>query len=399
MILLENMKVAFQSLRANPLRSILTLIGIAVGIAAVLYVVVLGEITKKRINERLESLGSNVLMIRPGFSHMHGVRTSASVVNLTWNDAREIQNSSKIITTAVPTYSASAMAEYRDKNYNTRVTGTTPEYAAVNNSSPIEGRFFSEIEMRERSQVCILGATVQTELFGEDAALGKTILIKSKRFEVIGLLEAKGEGWSNPDDQVFIPLTTAQERLYGVDHLSNILAQITSADDNDEALFDIEHILRRNHRLRPDQDNDFRVRRQDFFLSTIQDTNEELARFIILIALISLGVGGIGIANVMLVSVTERTREIGIRRAVGANRRMILIQFVTESIALGVVGGIIGIVAGMAINKFIIGAELILPWYWILYSVLICIGIGVVSGLYPAIRAAQVEVIGALYHE
>ncbi|UCC44766.1 MAG: ABC transporter permease [Candidatus Zixiibacteriota bacterium] len=399
MILLENVKLAMQSLRLNPLRTVLTLIGIAVGIAAVLYVVVLGEITQRRINDRLESLGSNVLMIRPGFGHRHGVRTASGVVNLKWDDAREIENSSGVINVCVPTYSASAMTEYQDKNWSTRVTGTTPDYETVNNSSPIEGRYFTEAELMERSQVCIIGATVHTELFGDVSPVGQSILIRSKRFEVIGLLGAVGESWFNPDDQIFMPLTTAQERLYGVDNLSSILAQLKSSDDYEEALFDIEHILRRNHRLRPDQDNDFRVRRQDFFLATIQDTNKELADFIILIALISLVVGGIGIANVMLVSVAERVREIGIRRAVGANKAMIIAQFLTEAVALGLVGGLIGIVGGMAFNRLIIGQELILPWFWMFNSGLICMTIGVVAGVYPAFRAANIDVIDALHHE
>lgn len=399
MILVENTRLGLQSLKANPLRSVLTLTGIAVGIAAVLYVVVLGEVTQRRINERLESLGSNVLMVRPGYSRMHGVRTSASVINLTWDDAREIQAASPVIATTVPTFSASGMVEYLDKNWSTRITGCTPQYETVNNSIPAEGRFFTPDELLERSQVCILGATVNNELFGDSSPLGKSIYIKSRRFEVIGLLGAVGESWFNPDDQVFVPLTTIQERLYGVDHLSTILAQLNSSDDYEEALFDIEHILRRNHRLRPDQKNDFRVRRQDFFLATIQDTNKELGRFIILIALISLVVGGIGIANVMLVSVTERIREIGIRRALGANKKMIVAQFLIEAVTLGLVGGVLGIVAGMMLNRLIIGEQLILPWFWIINSVLICTTIGIASGLYPAFRAANINVIDALRHE
>jgi putative ABC transport system permease protein len=391
--------VGLDSLRVNPLRSLLTLIGIAVGIAAVLYVVVLGEITKRRINQRLQALGTNVLMIRPGMSRYHGVRTDASVTNLTWDDAKEIEDYSQVIVSAVPVFSASAMVEYRDQNWNTRITGTTPEYAFVNNSQPVEGRFFNERELMQRARVCILGSTVQQELFGRESPVGKSVFIKSKRFEVIGLLPAKGESWYSPDDRVFVPLTTAQERLFGVDHVNTILAQMESSEDYEEALFDIETILRRNHRLREEQDNDFRVRRQDFFLATIQETNEELADFIILIALVSLVVGGIGIANVMLVSVTERIREIGIRRAVGANRMMIITQFLIEAVVLGITGGVIGILGGTAFNHLVIGTELILPWVWIGYSILICMAIGVVAGLYPAIRAANIDVIEALRYE
>lgn len=399
MAIFENFRQALISLRSNPLRSILTLVGIAVGIAAVLYVVMLGEVTQARINKSLEALGANVLSIRPGYSRMGGVRTSAARVNLKWEDAREIQESSNVITTAVPVTSQNGMVKFADKNWSTRITGSTPAYSPVNNSNTTEGRFFTETELRDRAQVCVLGATVHTELFGEASPIGESIYVKSKKFEVIGLLEAKGESWSNPDDQVFIPLTTAQERITGRDNLNEILAQLDKAESYEEALFDIEYILRRNHRLTDEKPNDFRVRRQDFYLSTIQDTNAELANFIILIALISLFVGGIGIANVMLVSVTERVREIGIRRAVGANRMIIMMQFLTEAITLGLVGGILGIGGGMLVNTFVIGGELLLPWFWIVNSALICMTIGVFSGLYPAMRAARVNVIEALHHE
>jgi len=399
MILFENLHLALRSLKTNPLRSVLTLIGIAVGIGAVLYVVVLGEITQRSIKERLESLGSDVLIIRPGFSRRGGVRTSANVVNLTWNDAREIVATSEAIREAVPTFTGQGVAEFEDQNWNTRITGTTPAYVAVNNDEPVAGRFFTPEEMDRRARVCILGATVHEELFGSRSPIGQPVSINSKRFTVIGLLGAKGESWWNPDDQVFMPLTTAQERLFGVDFLSSIYAQMRSNKDYDEALFDIETILRTSHRLRPDQENDFRVRRQDLYLSTIQETNQEIANFIIIIAAVSLVVGGIGIANMMLVAVTERIREIGVRRAVGAKKTHVLVQFLTESMILGVLGGILGVLGGSIFNQIQIGAGLILPWTWILYSFAICAGIGMAAGLYPALRAANENVIVALRYE
>ena len=270
MILFENFQLALRSLRTNPLRSVLTLIGIAVGIGAVLYVVVLGEITQRSIKERLESLGSDILIIRPGFSRHRGVRTSASVVNLTWDDASQITAASNAIRETVPIFTGQGVVEFEDQNWNTRITGTTPAYVAVNNDEPIAGRFFNGDELDRRARVCILGATVHEELFGGRPPVDQAVSINSKRFTVIGLLGAKGESWSSSDDQVFMPLTTAQERLFGVDHLSSIYAQMRSNKGYDEALFDIETILRTNHRLRPDQENDFRVRRQDLYLSTIQ---------------------------------------------------------------------------------------------------------------------------------
>ena len=399
MIIVENFLIALKSLKSNPLRSILTLIGMAVGIAAVLYVVTLGEITQERIKTRLESMGSNVLRIRPGASRRHGIRTTTSVVNLKQSDADEILQSSEVIINIAPVYSSRTGLEYKDKNTNSAVNGVTPEHLTVNNNSVVSGRFFDNDEVRQRSRVCVLGATTHQELFGEVSPLGESILINSKRFKVIGLLAAKGESWGSPDEQVFVPLTTAQERLFGKDNLTEILAQMHGVSDFDEALFDIETILRRNHRLRPDQENDFRVRRQDFYLSTIQDTNKEIADLIILIALISLLVGGIGVANVMLVSVTERIREIGVRRAIGAKKLAIVLQFLTEAMTLGILGGLIGISGGMIFNYFNLGNNLIFPWPWIIYSFFICGGIGVVAGLYPALRAANANVIDALRHE
>jgi putative ABC transport system permease protein len=399
MMVFENIRIGASSLRANPLRSVLTLIGIAVGIAAVLYVVILGEITKQSINERLQSLGSNILIIRPHMARFHGVHTDQAVNSLTWDEARKIASRSNVITTIVPVYSSGGASEYQDKDWKTRITGTTPDYAPVNNFQMEKGRFFTKQELDRRERVCILGSTVRHELFGEEDPIGKSITINSKRFQVVGLFPEKGESWSSPDDQIFVPLTTAQERLFGVDYLNTVLAQLRSSDDYDEALFDIEAILRQSHRLRADQDNDFQVRRQDFFLTTIQETNTELANFIILIALVSLVVGGIGIANVMLVSVTERTREVGIRRAIGAKRLVILIQFLIESITLGIFGGVLGVLGGLALNQWVIKAKLMLPWQWIGYSILICISVGLVAGLYPAYRAAHKNVIDALRYE
>jgi putative ABC transport system permease protein len=398
-ITLENLRVALQSLVANPLRSFLTLIGIAVGIAAVLHVVSLGEITQRHINERLEAMGTNVLLIRPGYSRMHGVYTAQSVVNLTRDDAWELEAQSGVIILAVPIFSASANAEFRDRNWQTRITGATASYFAINNEALAVGSPFIEHDVAQRSRVAVLGDTVWNELFDRRDPVGEKILVNSQRFTVIGALEAKGEGWWNPDDQIFVPLTTAQERLFGVDHLSSILAQMRGATDFEEALFDVETILRRGHRLREDQDNDFRVRRQDFFLATIQDTNREIARLVIIIALVSLLVGGLGIANVMLVSVTERTREIGIRRSLGANRFHILVQFLAEAVVLGITGGLFGVLLGSAFNRLAIGPDAALPWDWVGYSFAICAGIGVVSGMYPATQAAYKNVLEALRYE
>lgn len=399
MIVFENLRLALQSLAANPLRSLLTLVGIAVGIAAVLHVVSLGQLTQQRVRERLDKLGTNVLSIRPGVSRVRGVRTDDVVTSFTRSDAEEIERESLAVTVVAPTYSGGASAEFQGRNWPTRITGTTPSYFPVNNEALALGRTFDVGELKRRSRVAVLGATVWQELFDRRDPLGATILIRSQRFSVIGVLRAKGEGWSNPDDQIYIPLTTAQERLFGVDHLSMALAQMRSEGDFEEALFDIETILRRSHRLRPDEENDFRVFRQDFFLATIRDANREIAKFVVAIALISLFVGGLGIANMMLVSVTERTREIGIRRSLGASRFHVLLQFLTEAAVLGLVGGAVGVAAGFASVRWLLGPRATLPGTWVGYSFAICAAIGVMAGMYPAVRAARKDVIEALRYE
>jgi len=398
-VALESLRIALQSLWANPLRSFLTLIGIAVGIAAVLHVVGLGTVTQRSINERLESMGTNVLLIRPGYSHMRGVRTAESVDTLTADDARQLLAESQVISVVVPTYSGQGNAEFQGVNWQTRITGTTPEHLEVNNDALSVGRFFTDREVAERSRVAVLGDTVRAELFGGRDPVGADIRINSQRFAVIGTLEAKGESYMNPDDQIFVPLTTAQQRLFGMDSLSSILAVMRDSADFEEALFDIETILRRRHRLRADRENDFQVRRQDFFLAAIQDTNREIARFVLVIAGVSLLVGGLGIANVMLVSITERTREIGIRRALGANRLHILVQFLTEAMVLGIAGGLLGVAGGASFNRLQIGTDAPLSWDWVGYSFAICAGIGVLAGAYPATRAAWANVLDALRYE
>jgi putative ABC transport system permease protein len=395
----ENLRIALRSLSANPLRSFLTLIGIAVGITAVLHVVGLGRITQENIRDRLASMGLDVLLVRPGYSLMHGVRSADVVTSLTWDDARQLEAESQAIVAAVPTYSGAGSAEYRDVNWQTRVTGTTPDHFPVNNDRVALGRAFSLREVAQRARVAVLGDTVRKELFGDEDPIGRRFTLNGQRFTAVGVLEAKGEGWGNPDDQVWIPITTAQQRLYGVDYLSSILAQMRGEDDLDEALFDIETILRRSHRLREDQDNDFQVRRQDFFLAATRDTTAEIGRFVVAIAAVSLLVGALGIANVMLVSVTERTREIGVRRALGATRLHILGQFLTEAMVMGLAGGLLGVLLAAGLNEVVLAGRAPLAIDWVVYSFGICAGIGVAAGMYPATRAAFQDVVDALRYE
>jgi putative ABC transport system permease protein len=399
MQIFRDIPVAVGSLRGNPLRTFLTLLGISVGIGAVMYVVMLGEVAQARIRERLEALGANVLIVRPGNARMRGVSQSGTRESLTWQDARDIVAESAVIREAVPEFSGSGQVEFQGRSHQTRITGTLPTYETVNKHSPTTGRWFRDSEANRSARVAVLGADVVQELFPNGDAIGEMVAINDVRFEIIGVLESKGGGWRNPDDQVFVPLMTAQRRLFGADHITTMYAQVQSSTVVREAFFDIETILRRNHRLRPDQDNDFRIRKQDVFLSTVQETNQEVARLILLIALVSLIVGGIGIANVMLISVVERTREIGVRRAIGARRRDIMGQFLVESGLLGVLGGLVGLLGGAILCKFALPPVASFPLQWVVYSCLICIAVGVTSGLYPAVKAAHLDVIDAIRYE
>lgn len=395
----RDIPVAVGSLRGNPLRTFLTLLGISVGIGAVMYVVMLGEVAQARIRERLEALGANVLIVRPGNARMRGVSQSGARESLTWQDARDVVEESRVIREVVPEFSGNGQLEYQGRSHQTRITGTLPTYEEVNKHRAASGHWFRDADVGRSARVAVLGADVVQELFPNGDAIGEMVAVNDVHFEIVGVLESKGGGWRNPDDQVFVPLTTAQRRLFGADHITTMYAQVTSSSAVQEAFFDVETILRRNHRLRPDQDNDFRIRKQDVFLSTVQETNQEVARLILLIALVSLVVGGIGIANVMLISVVERTREIGVRRAIGARRRDIMGQFLVESGMLGVLGGVLGLAGGVVLTKFALPPIASFPLQWVVYSCLICIGIGVTSGLYPAVKAAHLDVIDAIRYE
>lgn len=397
---LRDIPVALGSLRHNVLRTVLTLLGIAVGISAVMYVVMLGEVAQARIREQLEGLGANVLIVVPGGARMMGhVSSGQNWENLTEQDGRDILARSKVITSIVPEYSGGGQVEYQENNHQTRITGTLPSYGPVNKYETAEGRWFTDEEALRGQRVVLLGSDVVKELFPSGGAVGATITINDQRFAVLGVMQPKGGGWRNPDDQVFVPLSVAQQRLFGKDHVTSLWAQVKDEGAIEEAFFDIETTLRANHRLRDDQPNDFGIRKQDMFLSAVRDTNQEVARLILLIALVSLAVGGIGIANVMLVTIVERTREIGVRRALGAKRRDILTQFLVESMALGVFGGVLGVAAGAAINRFTLPQVATFPIHWIGYSFLICAGVGVMAGVYPAVKAAHIDVIDAIRYE
>ncbi|NUO83081.1 ABC transporter permease, partial [candidate division KSB1 bacterium] len=295
--------------------------------------------------------------------------------------------------------------KYGNKNTNTRITGTTPNYGEVRNVAAVQGRYFTPQEELTRARVCVIGSTVRDNLFDpNEDPIGKTARISRMNFQVIGVLETKGQsgGWMNPDDQILIPLATAQMRLFGVDYISNSAIQVVDAAMMEKAFYDVERILRRQHRLRDTQDNDFNIRNQADIISTLTSSTQTFTTLLAGIAGVSLLVGGIGIMNIMLVSVTERTREIGVRKAVGARRRDIMMQFLMEALTLSLIGGTLGVLAGISASHLLARLAdwntLISPES-IAISFLFAAAVGIVFGLYPARRAALQDTIVALRYE
>ncbi len=402
--IIESFRTALISLWANKLRSLLTMLGIIIGVGAVITMIGLGEGAQRSVQERLESMGSNLLTVHPGAARGGGgaVRTGGTA-RLYVSDADAIFERADFIDAVIPEMTRNLQVQYLNRNWEARVVGTSPFYADVRNHRPVDGRFFTDSENRAAAKVAVLGSAIATELYGRGSAVGETIRIAGERFQVIGVLEEKGAGgWRNPDEHVFIPLMTAQRRLLGRDYLSSITIQVRSQSEMELATFEVERILRREHRLRPDQDNDFRIRNQADLIETFQDTQRTFSFLLAGIAGVSLIVGGIGIMNIMIVSVTERTREIGIRKAVGARRRDVLLQFLLEAIMLSIIGGLIGIAGGIFASDMLArfaGWNTIILLEAVLLSFIFAASIGIFFGIYPARKAASQDVIESLRYE
>jgi putative ABC transport system permease protein len=404
MSLIENFMTALRALYANKLRTMLTLLGIVIGIASVIAMVALGEGARQRVNDQMKGLGTNLLYIRPGASsHGHVSMGAGSSIRLAVSDAGAVSRGSDAVGNYSCELSRNAQVKYLEKNSNTSIVGTTLTYPAVRNFNLDKGRFFNVSEFVSRAKVCVLGSQVVVDLFDTEDPMGQTIKINGQNFLVIGVFQRKGQtGYQNQDDQIVIPLSTAQFRLFGVDYITNISVSVEDSKNMEVATIDIERALRRAHRLRSDQANDFSIRNQADVILTAQETNQTLSILLASIAAISLLVGGIGIMNIMIVSVTERTKEIGIRKAIGAKRKDILIQFIMEALVVCILGGVIGIITG-------IGSSLLLKNYagWnvvvTLSSVLLSFGlsalVGLFFGFYPALKAARSNVIDSLRYE
>jgi len=403
---IESIRVSLRALRANKLRSALTMLGMIIGVAAVIAMVGIGNGATASITSQIQGLGSNLLTVSPGQSNAGGVRGGAgSLTTLTMTDVPKVQAAGSAVKAVAPVASTNAQVVYGAGNTSTSITGTTQDYQFIKNVTVASGRYITTADVDSNARVAVLGPTTVTNLMGDANAtvIGKTIKINNVPFQVIGVTTATGStGFMSSDDMITAPISTVQERLIGKTTLRSILISAASADVMQTAQDEITVALEQAHKIQTGKADDFTVQNQADILASMQGVTQTLTMLLGGIAGISLLVGGIGIMNIMLVSVTERTREIGIRKAIGAKSNDILLQFLIEAVVLSVLGGGIGIALG-SMGSTLIGSALKMATSVSMTSVLVAFGfsaaIGIVFGVFPAKKAAAMDPIDALRFE
>jgi putative ABC transport system permease protein len=404
MLLGETVAVALQSIRANMLRSILTMLGIIIGVGAVITMVALGSGAQKAVQDRIAALGANVFTVFAGQRSQGGVRITDRTI-LSTDDYEALRRDAKLLKAVVPEMQQSLQVKYGNQNSNVNVVGTTSNYTDVRNYTIPYGRMFTQGEDEARQRYAVLGASVPRMLGGNPAGMiNQTILIRGIPFEVIGVLSEKGSagGFGNPDEQILIPLQTARYRVFGSNRIRSFSVEVADSVPIEQGMVDLERVLRREHKIRPGGENDFTIRNQQDVLATQQQATQVFTTLLASIAAVSLLVGGIGIMNIMLVSVTERTREIGVRKALGATRLNILMQFLIEALTLCLLGGILGILLGIGtavvLSKVMQWNTLISPLA-VVIAFVFSAAVGLFFGIWPARRASRLDPIVALRYE
>lgn len=400
----ESFLMAWASLVANKLRSLLTMLGIIIGVAAVIALVSIGNGVKQDIEDSISSLGSNLLVVLPGAPRTPGARPSqGSMKSLKISDYEAIAKLEGV-KAASPMTNGSYVVIYQNKNWTTSVAGVNANFQDVNNWTMTSGRFFSDKNVQNRERVAVVGQTVVKNLFADEDPVGKEIRVKNIPFRVIGVLKSKGNGTmgNDQDDTVLIPYTTSMERVEGIDYLRRVYVVAKDDEGIDRLQADIENLLRVRHNIKDTNLDDFNIQNMKSIMETVAQTTGTFTLFLGAVAAISLVVGGIGIMNIMLVSVTERTREIGVRKALGATYSVIVTQFLIEAVVISLIGGFIGIAFGIGASKVIgmvSGMSTIVSVPTIIMSFAFSMAIGLIFGIYPARKAAKLNPIDALHYE
>jgi putative ABC transport system permease protein len=403
--LVATMKIALRALRRNKLRTLLTMLGMIIGVAAVIAMVGIGNGAKTQIENQIASLGENVIQVFSGSFTRGGVHSGwGAAGTLTIDDAESIQREIPGVTAVSPEVRSTTQIAAGNQNWSTQIQGESADYLTIRQWPLTTGAMFTEQDVRSANKVAVIGQTIADQLFPGEDPIGQVLRIKSAPFIIVGLLRPKGMSMmgSDQDDVVIVPYTSAMKRLFGMTTLRTINAQTATSSLLTPVQQQINSLMRQRHRIIPGHDDDFTVRTQQEIADMATEQSKTMTYLLAAIAAVSLLVGGIGIMNIMLVSVTERTREIGIRMAVGARGYDILLQFLTEALTLSVIGGVIGIAAGIGSSKIIEAVKhwpVATPYIWIVASFLVSAAVGIFFGFYPARKASQLDPIDALRYE